>query len=162
MTVAVVRPPRADAPSGAVSARDDQSTMSRFRFRLQPALDRAHANETLARGLIVDARLACDKVASQLGPSSHDSRSFARWRRRLPGPATRAVSRWPRPGRSRSRAYTGNVCAKRNKLQPSLRRRAAATSGSRADVVLSSVFANGGSRSIASSASEPKAPKPTK
>jgi len=67
MTVAVGRPPRADAPSGAVSARDDQSTMSRFRFRLQPALDRAHANETLARGLIVDARLACDKVASQLG-----------------------------------------------------------------------------------------------
>jgi flagellar export protein FliJ len=36
--------------------------MARFHFRLQPALERARANETLARRVVVDARLAFDDV----------------------------------------------------------------------------------------------------
>jgi flagellar export protein FliJ len=41
--------------------------MARFHFRLQPALERARANETLARRVVVDARLAFDDVSLLLG-----------------------------------------------------------------------------------------------
>ena len=40
--------------------------MPRFRFALQPALERSHENETLARSILVDARLASDEVLGLL------------------------------------------------------------------------------------------------
>ncbi len=49
-----------------LAARDREFDMARFHFALQPALERAYANETLARAVVVEARLAADGAAVAL------------------------------------------------------------------------------------------------